>query len=104
MKVNRPWRLLEPVTGEDKVLDRSKLHVDSDRAIEIAGAQPLVKNLTLRASQLWLLHGDEGPVWKVKLWAAKLRHPNDDADVGVVFISATDGSIVKTDFHPNSVE
>src|SRR5271163_3743874 len=49
MSVHRPWRLLEPVTGEDKILDRSKLQVDSDRAIEIASAQPLVKNLTLRA-------------------------------------------------------
>jgi len=104
MKVTRPWRLLEPVTGEDKVLDRSKLEVDSDRAIEIARTQPLVKNLTLRASQMWLLHGDLGPVWKVKLWAAKLRHPNDEADVGVVIISAADGSIVKTDLHPNSVD
>jgi hypothetical protein len=104
MKVTRPWRLLEPVTGEDRVLDRSKLQVDSNRALEIASSQPLVKNLTLRASQLWLQHGDLGPVWKVKLWAAKLRHPNDDADVGVVVISATDGTIVNTDLHPNSVE
>jgi hypothetical protein len=104
MKVTRPWRLLEPVTGEDKVLDRSKLQIDSNRALEIASSQPLVKNLTLRASQCWLLHGDEGPVWKIKLWAAKLRNPNDDADVGVIVISAADGSIVKTDLHPNSVD
>ncbi|HEV7925730.1 MAG TPA: hypothetical protein VGR14_10255 [Verrucomicrobiae bacterium] len=104
MKVTRPWRLLEPVTGEDKVLDRSKLQIDSNRALEIASSQPLVKNLTLRASQCWLLHGDEGPVWKIKLWAAKLRNSNDDADVGVIVISAADGSIVKTDLHPNSVD
>src|SRR5271157_2886499 len=58
MKVSRPWRLLEPVTGEDRVLDRSKLQVDSNRALEIASSEPLVKNLTLRASQLWLLHGE----------------------------------------------
>ncbi len=104
MKVTRPWRLLEPVTGEDKILDHSKLQVDSNRALDIASSQPLVKNLTLRASQLWLQHGDLGPVWKVKLWAAKLRHPNDDADIGVVVISATDGTIVNTDLHPNSVD
>jgi hypothetical protein len=104
MKVSHPWRLLEPVTGGDKVLDRSKLQVDSDRALEIARSQPLLKNLTLRASQIWLLHGDPGPVWKVKLWAAKLSHPNDEADIGVVFISGADGSIVKTDLHPNSVD
>jgi hypothetical protein len=104
MKVTHPLRLLEPVSGEDKVLDRSKLNVDSDRALKIASSEPLLKNLTLRASQLWLLHGEAGPVWKVKFWAAKLRHPNDDADIGVVIISAADGSIVKTDLHPNSVD
>jgi hypothetical protein len=104
MKVSHPMRLLEPVTGEDKVLDKSKLQVDSNRALEIASSQPLLKNLTLRSSQLWLLHGEAGPVWKVKLWAAKLRHPNRQADIGVVFLSAADGSIVKTDLHPNSVD
>jgi len=104
MKVTHPLRLLEPVTGEDRVLDRSKLLVDSNRALEIAKSQPLLQNLTLRASQLWLLHGDLGPVWKVKFWAAKLQHPNHDADIGVVFISAADGSVVKTDLHPNSVD
>jgi hypothetical protein len=104
MNVSRPWRLLEPVTGEDKILDRSKLKIDSDKALEIASAHPLVKNLTLRASQIWLLHGNPDPVWKIKLWAAKLRHPNDNADIGVVFVSAVDGSITKTDLHPNSVD
>jgi hypothetical protein len=106
MKVSHPWRILEPVTGGDKVLDKSKLLVDSNRALKIAASQPLLKNLTLKASQLWLLHrdADPGPVWKVKLWAAKLSHPNEEADIGVVFILASDGSIVKTDLHPNSVE
>jgi hypothetical protein len=104
MKVSRPWRLLEPVTGGDKVLERSKLRVDSDRALEIARSQPLLKNLTLRASQIWLRHGKQGPVWKIKFWAAKLSHPNDEADVGVVIISAADGSIVRTNLHPNSVD
>jgi hypothetical protein len=104
LKVSRPWRLLEPVTGEDRVLDSSKLQVDSNRALEIAGSQPQVKNLTLRASRFTLQHGDLGPIWKVELWAAKLRHPSEDADIGVVIISAADGSIVKTDLHPDRVD
>jgi len=104
MKVTHPLRLIEPVTGQDRVLDKAKLMVDSNRALEIARTQPLLQSLTLRASQLWLLHGDLGPVWKVKLWAAKLQHPDNEADIGVVFISATDGAIVKTDLHPNSVD
>jgi hypothetical protein len=103
MKVSHPLRLLEPV-NEEKVFDRSKLRVDSDRALEIVKSEPLVKHLTLRASQLWLMHGEAGPVWKVKLWAAKLGNPDHEASVGAVVVSAVDGSIVKTDLHPKSVD
>jgi hypothetical protein len=102
--VSRPWRILEQVSDDKKVLDRTKLDVDSDRAINIARAQPVLEHLTLKASQLWLEHGDEGPQWRVKLWAAKLKNPNDNADIGVVIISAADGSVIKTDLHPNSVD
>src|SRR5438046_233381 len=73
LDVSHPLRLLEPITGADKVLEQSKLKVDSDKALSIATAEPLLKSLTLKASQLWLQHGDEGPVWRVKLWAAKLK-------------------------------
>jgi hypothetical protein len=104
LDVSHPLRLLEPITGEDRVLDSTKLKVDSDQALKIAMAEPLLKNLTLKASQLWLQHGDLGPEWKVKLWAAKLKAPNEDADVGVVVVSAADGSVVKIDLHPNSVD
>ena len=49
MKVTHPLRLLEPVTGEDKVLDRSKLNVDSDRALKIATSRdtpgPMVEQM-----------------------------------------------------------
>ena len=103
LDVSHPLRLLEPVTGGDKVLDRSKFKVDSNKALNIATAEPLLKSLTLKATQFWLQRGDEGPVWRVRLWAAKLKDPNDDADIGDVYISAADGSVVKTDLHPNSV-
>ncbi len=104
MKVTRPVRPFEVPTHEDKVLDRTKLTVDSDRALEIAKSQELLKNLTLRASQMWLQRGEGGAVWKIKLWAAKLKNPSHDADIGVIIISATDGSMVKLDLHPNSVD
>src|ERR1019366_6258164 len=76
MDVSHPMRLLEPITGEDKVLDSAKLKVDSDKAQEIATSQPLLKNLTLKSTQFWLQHGDLGPEWKVKIWAPKLNNPN----------------------------
>jgi hypothetical protein len=104
MDVSHPLRLLEPITGEDKVLDSAKLKIDSDQAIQIVTTQPLLKNLTLKATQLWLEHGDTGPQWRVKLWAAKLKNPNDDTDIGEVIVSSDDGSIIKTDLHPNRVD
>ncbi|MGA3283849.1 MAG: hypothetical protein ABSD57_05250 [Verrucomicrobiota bacterium] len=70
----------------------------------IAISQPLLKDLTLKASKLTLEHGDEGPVWKVQLWAAKLKKPEAQADIGVVVLSATDGSVIKSDLHPNKVD
>jgi hypothetical protein len=104
LKVTRPWRVIERGTGEDKVLESSKLKTDSDKAIQIAAAEPLLKSLKLLATQLWLQHGDQGPVWKVRLWAAKLRNPTDDVDVGDVYVSAADGKIVRSDLHIDRVD
>ena len=103
LDVSRPLRLLEPITGADRILDPSKLKTDSDKALATALTQPLLANLTLTSSQLWLQHSEEGPRWKVKLWAAKLRNSQDTAEVGDVYISAADGSVVKTDLHPGNV-
>ena len=61
LDMSRPWRMLEMATDDHGVLDKTKLKIDSDRAIKIATAQPLLKNLTLKATQLWLEHGDSGP-------------------------------------------
>ncbi len=104
MKVTRPMRMLEPVTGDNKPLDSSKIKVDSDQAIKTAAAEPLLKAVTLRASQVWLERGDSGPVWKVKLWAAKLKKPLSNTSVGEVYISAEDGKVVRSDLHINSVD
>jgi hypothetical protein len=104
LDMSRPWRMLEMATDDHGVLDKTKLKIDSDRAIKIATAQPLLKNLTLKATQLWLEHGDSGPQWRVKLWAAKLSNPKDDADIGIVILSSDDGSILKLDLHPDSVD
>ncbi|MEI9959923.1 MAG: hypothetical protein WDM76_01970 [Limisphaerales bacterium] len=101
---SRPGRFLERFSDEKQPLDASKLKIDSDKAAKIAIAQPVLKNLTLKATQLWLEHGDLGPQWRVKLWAAKLKNPNDNADIGIVILSAADGSILKVDLHPNSVD
>lgn len=104
LSVKRPLRVIELGTGDDKTLDRAKLKVDSDKAIKIACAEPLLKSLTLKATKLTLQRGDEGPVWKVTLWAAKLKNPADNADVGSVFVAADTGKVTRTDLHINSVD
>ena len=103
MDVSRPFRLLEPVTGADKVLDSSKLKVDSDKALAIATSQPVLANLALSAAQFWLQHSDEGPRWKIKLWAAKRDNPSHEAELGDVYISTANGSVIQADLHPDRV-
>ena len=109
LDVQRPFRLLERAKA-DKVFDRSKLKIDSDRAIKIATADPLLKNLTLKATRLWLdsnYNADltvTAPTWRVQLFAAKLRNPNDNTDIGSVFISAEDGKVLKSDLHIDRVD
>ena len=106
MSVKRPSRILEPIFGDHKELDREKFKVDSDQAISTATAEPLLKNLTLTGTQLWLQRhgGDDTPVWKVRLWAAKLRQPQKSVDIGDVYVSAEDGKVVKSDLKINRVD
>src|SRR5258708_2267391 len=54
ISVKRPMRLLEPVTGGDLPLERDKLKIDSDKAIAIALAEPLLKDVKVTATQLKL--------------------------------------------------
>ena len=113
LDVKRPIRLLEPVTGGDVPLDKAKLKVDSDQAIKAALQEPLLQHIKVTATQLKLERVGEGvlgqngpgePVWKVKLWAAKLRDSTRDADVGEVWVSASDGKVLKSDLHINRVD
>jgi hypothetical protein len=102
--VKRPFRVLETVMDSDKVLDKEKLKIDSDKAIEIATKEPLLENLKISAVSARLQTSPSGPVWIVKLWAQKLRKPTEDADIGEVKISADEGKVIQTDLHPNRVD
>lgn len=98
--VKRPARVLEFGSGSYKPIDRAKLKIDSNKAIEIAMKDPLLGNLTLTNTQLWLERAgrdDASPVWRVKLWAAKVRKPTDTVDIGQVFINAEDGKVTKSE-------
>jgi hypothetical protein len=105
MDVKRPLRLLEPVTGGTSPMDREKLKIDSDEAIKTALKEPLLDKVKVSAVALKVEQPREGsPVWKVRLWAHKLRKPTEDTNIGEVHVSVTDGKVVKTDLHINRVD
>jgi len=107
VSVKRPARILEPLTGAHKELPKEKLKIDSDKALDIAKAAPLLKNLTLKASKMKLERlgvSDDTPVWKIELWAAKLSEPNKSVSVGEVFLAAETGAVVKTDLNISRVD
>jgi hypothetical protein len=98
--VKRPARVLEFGSGTYKAIDRSKMKIDSNKAIEIAIKDPLLANLTLSNTQLWLDRAgrdDTSGVWKIRLWAQKVHKPTDTVDIGDLYLSADDGKIIKND-------
>ena len=66
----------------------------------------MLANRNWKASEMKLERWSDAhlPVWKVRLWAAKLSNPNKMADIGEVFISADQGKVVKNDLKPNRVD
>lgn len=102
MEVTHPIRPFQLPAKPGDIFDLSKVRVDSDRALDIAASQPLLKGLTLRYSKMALSTSDNGPVWKVELWAAKVNDPTKDANIGSVIISAADGSVIQADLHPDN--
>jgi len=104
LEVTRPMRMFERVNRDYKPLETKDLKIDSDKALEIATKDPLLDKLTLKASQMWLDRGDEGPTWRVRLWAAKLKNPNAQADIGQIFISAEDGKVLRRDLKISRVD
>ena len=104
LSVKRPTRLLEPITRAHKQLEKDKLKLDSDKAIDIATKDPLLKNLKLTNTQLWLEHGDDGPRWRVRLWAEKVHNPSATAEIGEVFLSAQDGKVLERHLHTNRAD
>src|SRR5436190_2329816 len=101
--VKRPFRLLERATG-NKVLEPEKLKIDSDKAIQKALKEPILENIKVKSVEAKLEGSDTGPVWKIKMWAQKLKNPNDTADIGVITVTADDGKVINTDVHINRVD
>jgi hypothetical protein len=104
MGIRRHWHPFGGGGTMDRLLDLKKLKIDSNQAIKTATAEPLLAKLTIKATQLWLENSGLTPVWKVRLWAAKLNKPDATVDVGEMFISAESGEVVKSNLHINKVD
>lgn len=105
LDVKRPMRLLEPITRQAEPLPMSKVKIDSDQAIRAVLAEPLLEKLTVKATSARLHRGDAGlPVWRIRVWAAKLRDPNAQADLGEVILSAEDGKVIKNGLRISRVD
>lgn len=105
--VRRPARVFRSIVGTYRELPRAKLKVDSDKALEIALAEPILKNIKVKATSLKLdrRHSDDPmPVWKVELWAAKLDNPNQNVSLGEVMVGAEDGKVLEHDLKIKRVD
>lgn len=102
-EVRRPGRLLERL-GSHSPLEKDRLKTDSNKAIEIALAEPALANLKITNTRLVLERWENLVVWKVRLWVSKIRKPQDTADVGEVFINAEDSRVVRSDLKPRRAD
>lgn len=102
--VKRPLRLIEAAADKDNQLNPKQLKTDSDKALKIALQEKILENLKITASQMKLEEYEGAPVWKIRLWAQKIRQPNKEADIGQIFVAAEDGKVVHLDIKPEKVD
>jgi hypothetical protein len=104
LDVQRPFRLIERANGYRNVLDRSTLKIDSDEALKLAQKDGMLDKVKLTNSRMTLERWEDMPVWKIQLWAEKMRDTTKTADIGQVFINAEDGKVVNRDLHINRID
>jgi hypothetical protein len=97
--VKRPFRLIE-MAGGNKEMDKDKLKIDSDAAIEKALKEPILESIKVKSVEAKLENASSGPVWRIRLWAEKMNG-RDMADIGKITVTADDGKVIETDIHLN---
>ncbi len=103
--VKRPLRLLEATSDKSEPLDRSKIKLDSDDALQAALKEPALQNVKPSSSEMRLERGDTGaPIWKIQLWGAKADDSKDDTSLGTVTLSAEDGKTIRSDLKTDKVD
>ena len=96
--VKRPFRLVERIADKTQPMDKEKLKIDSNKAIEIALKEPILEDIKVKSVEASLQNdGTIGPVWKLKLWAEKLSGATETAHAGHIMITAEDGKVVENE-------
>jgi hypothetical protein len=85
------------LSKKPRALPMERLKLDSDRALDRAVSEPVFKNIKLTNAELQLLYKDEVPVWKVTLWASKVRKPESTSKVGDLLVNAETGTVTLMD-------
>ena len=95
--VKRPFRLFERIGDGSQPMDKDKLKIDSDKAIEIALKEPMLADIQVKSVEAKLEKSDTGPVWRLRLWAQKLVDENETAGIGEIVLAADDGKVIDSD-------
>jgi len=103
--VKRPLRLLEATSSKTSdPLDRDKLKIDSDKALETAMNESPLKGANITASEMRLQREGSIPTWRIEFWGAKAADSKSDVSLGTVSLSAEDGKVTKTDLKTNRID
>jgi hypothetical protein len=103
--VKRPLRLLEATSSKtSEPLDRDKLKIDSDKALETAMNESILKGANITASEMRLQREGVIPTWRIEFWGAKAADSKSDVSLGTVSLSAEDGKVTKTDLKTNRID
>ena len=103
-KVRQPFRLFARSGVASNILDNAKLEIDSDAALKTAEKDRLLEKLKLTNSQMTLEQWEGDTVWKITLWAEKVREAGKTVEIGRIFVNAKDGKVVHRDLHAERVE
>jgi hypothetical protein len=101
--VKRPFRVIE-LAGGIKELPKDKLEIDSDDAIEKALKEPILKDIAVKSVQAKLENSEAGPLWRIRVWAAKISGGNSLVDIGRITVAADDGKVIETDIKLNRLD
>ena len=97
--VNRPFRLVERIADKTQPMDKDKLKIDSNKAIEKALKEPILEDVKIKSVEATLQNTSVGPTWKLRLWAEKLAKTTETANIGTVMLTADEGKVIETDIH-----